>query len=481
MAIAPSVGHPDSHAKPLDNAQAADAQEHQWPSAPASYYALTIIILATFMSFFDQTVFAMLAERVKIDFHLTDEQLGILGGPASVIFYVFVGIPVARLVDIYPRKVILAINALLVGTVTSLGGMAQNFGQFIASRMFLGAGGSTHAPASYSLITDMFRPIRIPRAFALLQLGYIGGTTLGTLLGGLMIAATASWGISYLGDLRIHGWQWILIGIGIPSMILALLFLLVREPPRRVLPAVEQVKVPERMSLGRTFLTFIGWDALKAIRSKGKVYYPLFFGLALSATESQGFLFWRTPFLIRTYGWDEAKIGAVIAPLLLVSQIIGLILGGILVERLSRKHKDANVRTAAMCFTFTTVCTIAAPLMPTGELAAIVLALSTMSALAGAPAQNAAVQRVAPQSMRGQVTAFYIFMFTFFGAMGSFIIGTVTQRIVGDEHRLWLGLVITACLLLPLASFSMWRAMKPYREEIERLEAAEAEAAQAKA
>ena len=105
------------------------------------------------------------------------------------------------------------------------------------------------------------------------------------------------------------------------------------------------------------------------------------------------------------------------------------------------------------------------------------MAIATMFGLAGAPAQNAAVQRVAPQAMRGQVTAFYLFMFTFFGAMGSFVIGSVAQRVIGDESQLWKAIFLTAVVLLPLATISMWRACKPYREEIERLEASEAKAA----
>lgn len=470
MAMAPS-----GQTKPKAGGDTA-ADTHVWPSGPAAYYGLTVIIIATFLTFFDQMVFSMLAERIKIDFGLTDEQLGILGGPASIIFYVFVGIPLARLVDIYPRKIILAFNTILVGTATALGGIAQSFGQFFATRMFLGAGGATHGPASYSLITDMFRPFRIPRAFALLQLGFIGGTTLGVWAGGKMIMATANWDKTEVLGLHIHGWQWILIWIGIPSFITAIAFLFVKEPVRRIEPA-EKVVVPEKQSLGRAFLTFIGWDAFKAIRFKGAVYYPLFLGLALSATESQGLTFWRTPFMIRTYGWDEGMIGNVLAPMLLIAQLIGLVIGGIMVERLGRKYKDANVRTAAICFTSTTIFTLAMPLMPTGELAAAAAALATMSGLAGAPAQNAAIQRVAPQSMRGQVTALYLFMFTFFGAMGSFVIGSVAQRVVGDPEKLWMAIMITAGVLLPLATILMWRACKPYREEIERLEAAEAEAA----
>jgi MFS family permease len=111
---------------------------------------------------FDQTVFGMLAQRIKIDFGLTDEQLGFLGGPASVIFFVFVGIPLARLADIYPRKLVLAGGMAATGVIMGLGGIAQGFGQFIGSRMFLGAGGSAHAPAAYSMIADYFPRRRSP-------------------------------------------------------------------------------------------------------------------------------------------------------------------------------------------------------------------------------------------------------------------------------------------------------------------------------
>lgn len=256
----------------------------------------------------------------------------------------------------------------------------------------------------------------------------------------------------------------------------ALLFLFIKEPERRG-AAVPGIAPPENVSFGRKVGTFMGLDALKGIRAQGKVYYPLFLALALSATESLGFMFWRVPFLVRTYGMDEGQIGRVLAPMLLVAQLIGLVLGGFLVSRLGRKYKDANVRAAAICFTIVTVCTIAATLMPTGELSMVAMAIGTMFGLAGAPAQNAAVQRVAPAAMRGQVTAFYLFMFTFFGAMGSFVIGSVAQRVIGDESQLWKAIFLTAVVLLPLATISMWRACKPYREEIERLEAAEANVA----
>ena len=68
--------------------------------ARAAYYGLAVIILATMLNFFDAQVFGIMGQRIKVDLHLSDEQLGFLIGPANVIFYVLVGIPMARLVDL---------------------------------------------------------------------------------------------------------------------------------------------------------------------------------------------------------------------------------------------------------------------------------------------------------------------------------------------------------------------------------------------
>lgn len=448
-----------------------DGSGGDWPSSGAAYFALFAIIFATFLNFFDQTVFGMLAQRIKADFQLSDEQLGFLGGPASVIFYVLVGIPLARLADIYPRKLVLAGGVLATSTIMLLGGMAQTFRQFIGTRMFLGAGGSAHAPAAYSLLADAFPPKQITRAFALLQLGFIGGTTLGVGLGGKLVVMSADWGEHRLLGLKIHGWQWLMVYMGLAGLVAAALLLLIREP-RRKLPPGQTGALPAEAGPGRKLARLLGFDALRAIRARRAVFYPMFGALALSAIETFGLAFWRVPFMMRTFGWDEARIGMVMAPMLLVANLAGIVLGGVFVEWLAKRYRDANVRAAAILFGCTTVCAIASPLMPTGEASLAVMALGGVFGLAGAVPQNAAIQRIAPPEMRGQVTAFYLFMFTFFGAMGSQVVGSVAQRVIGVEADLWKALVLTAAVLLPLATLLMVRAIRPYREEVARLEAA---------
>ncbi len=429
-----------------------------WPARRAAYYALFVIILATMLNFLDAQVFGMMAQRIKVDFNLTDEQLGFLIGPANIIFYVLIGIPMARLVDIYPRKIVLACGIAAIGGITALGGLAQSFRQLFLSRMLVGAGGSAHAPGAYSILADYYPPAKLPRAIGFLQLGFIGGNALGIFLGGQLISMAAAWPVSQLLGLRMHGWQWILMMVGAPGLVISCLLLLMKEPPRRGVRAH-----------GKPLPVLA---VLREMRARKAIYLPLFIGLAFSATQSVGMLAWRAPFLIRTYGWNEARIGKWMGLMFLVSSLIGAAFGTLFVEWLSKRYKDANVRASTILFAIAAPFEIIAPLMPSGGLSLLCLGAAGVCGLASAVPQNAAIQRITPNEMRGQVTAVYLFMFIVFGALGSQLIGSITQRVFSDSE-LWKSIVLTASILMPLAAFTISRGIKPYGREVERLEAIE--------
>ena len=434
-----------------------------WPSRAAAYYGLAVIILATMLNFLDQQAFGMLVQRIKVDFHLTDEQLGFLIGPANIIFYVLVGIPLARLVDIYPRKYVLAGGITLIGGITALGGLAQNFTQLFSSRMLVGAGASAHAPGAYSMLADYFPPAKLPRAIGFLQIGYIGGNALGIFLGGTLISLLAAWPVTHWMGLTIHGWQWVLMMVGAPGLLIAGLLLLAEEPPRR-----------GTMQVGRALPVK---SVLREIWARRPIYLPLFIGLAFSAATSFGFSAWRAPFLIRTYGWNEGQIGRTWSLVFLVCSLVGAALGTVFVERLARRYKDAAVRASTILFGLAAPCEIAAPFMSSAWLSMLFMGLALVCGLASAVPQNAAIQRVTPNEMRGLVTAIYLFMFIVFGALGGQLVGTVTQRIFASDQDLWKSLALTAAVLMPLATLTISLGIRPYGREVERLEGLEARSA----
>jgi MFS family permease len=400
-----------------------------------------------------------MAQRIKEDFHLTDEQLGFLIGPANVIFYLLIGIPMARLVDIYPRKIVLAVGIAVIGGITALGGLAQNFTQLFMSRMLVGAGGSAHAPGAYSMLSDYFPPARLPRAIGFLQLGFIGGGTLGLLLGGVLISLAASWPVSHWLGLTIHGWQWVLMIVGSPGIVIAVLLLLATEPKRRGVAAHGR-PLPVKA-------------VLNEIWARRGIYLPLFIGLAMSATVSMGMQAWRQPFLMRRYGWDVRQAGLWMGWLFLISSLIGAAFGTFFVERLAKRYKDANVRASTLLFAVAAPFEILSPLMPSAELSLACISVAGICGIASAVPQNAAIQRITPNEMRGQVTAVYLFMFIVFGAVGGQLVGTINHRLFGHDSDLWKSLALVATACGPLAALAISFGVKPYGREVVRLEALE--------
>jgi MFS family permease len=352
---------------------------------------------------------------------------------------------------------VLACGLAAIGGITALGGLAQSFTQLFFSRMLVGAGGSAHAPGSYSMLADYFPPAKVPRAIGFLQLGFIGGNTLGLFVGGQLISLAATWPVMHWMGLNVHGWQWVLMMVGAPGLVISGLLLLAKEPPRRGTAAQGK--------------PLSGKAVLQELRSRRAIYLPMFVGLALSAAEFFGLQAWRTPFFIRTYGWTEAQIGRWMGLMFLVSSLIGAVSGTLFVEWLAKRYKDANVRAATILFAIAAPFEILAPLMPSAPLSLLCLAGASVCGLASAVPQNAAIQRITPNELRGQVTAVYLFMFIAFGALGSQLIGSVTQRVFHSDAQLWKSLVLTASILSPLAALMISLGIKPYGREVARLEA----------
>ena len=438
-------------ASPHDQAEGDGAA---WPSRGAAYFALAMIVAATALNFLNASVFSVVTERIKIDLELTDEQLGWLIGPGTILIYVLVGIPLARLVDLYSRKHVLAYGLMFSSITSALGGLAQSFSALFTTRMLVGVGTSAHAPGSYSMIADLFPPRLVPRAIAFFQIGFIAGTTLGLAAGGYLLAIALDWGPVSVFGLEIRAWQWAMIIAAAPGLPIAIGLLAIREPARK--GEVESHAAP----------TLI--EVVKEMWHRRRVYFPLLLGVVFCALESLSLHNWRSPFMIRTYGWSEAEIGAFLAPILFVTSIAGAFIGMRLTEWLSRKYADAHVRAMGILFALAAPAAILSTIMPNGKLALIMMALSAMFALAAGVPQNAAFQLITPNEMRGQVTAIYVFLFTVTGALGTLGIALITKYVVGDESRLWEALAITATLLVPFAILCIALGLRPYGAEVQR-------------
>ena len=149
------------------------------------------------LNFLDRSLLGILAKPIQDELHITDGQLGRIGGLYFAFFYCFIAIPVGWLADRSNRISILALACAIWSGATMACGLAMSYGQLVAARMTVGFGEAGGVPPSYAVITDSFPPGRRGFAFGIYNLGPPIGAALGTAFGA-SIAAAFNWRDAFL-------------------------------------------------------------------------------------------------------------------------------------------------------------------------------------------------------------------------------------------------------------------------------------------
>ncbi len=438
------------------------ASAQPWPKRSTAWYACIIFAVILMLGQMESSVINFLVTPIKKAFDLADWKMGLLIGVAPAIFYAAVGLPMARLVNSMRRNVILGVGLGITGLMTSISGVAQTFWTFAACRVAVGGGGAVNGPGTYSMMADYFPRERLPRAIAVMQVGFIFGRGFAPALIGTVAAMSASWAVIRFSGLTIAGWQQVFIVFGVMGIVGSILMFTVKEPPRRGLMATPG----NRLTMLDTFkYLFIHW----------RLYTPQFLALAFSAAETYGLESWRPVFLERTYGWGPGISGPVLGFSALGAQLLGLLVGTPLTEWLARRRDDANLRAVAIFYSITPLFAIIGPLMPTPWLSVACSSITGMCGLAGAVPQNAALQSITPNQMRGQITALYLFVFSVIGlGIGPMFMAAVTDFVIGDEQKIRYAMSLSAAVMTPLAAIIMWSGVKTYGKAIGEVKKREA-------
>ena len=116
------------------------------------------MLLAYVFNFLDRQLLAILKIPIKAELHLSDTQLGLMGGIAFAALYSTLAIPFARIADRSGQVRVIAVAVAVWSLFTVLCGLGQNFGQLFALRMGVGIGEAGGVAPSYALIADSVPP-----------------------------------------------------------------------------------------------------------------------------------------------------------------------------------------------------------------------------------------------------------------------------------------------------------------------------------
>ncbi|MEJ1961739.1 MAG: MFS transporter [Gammaproteobacteria bacterium] len=276
----------------------------------AAHFTLGLLFVISLFNYTDRYMIAILLPSIKQDFGLSDTQMGVLTGIAFTLFYVVLGVPIARLADQTSRKKILVIALALWSVMTAACGMAQTFIQLLIARMLVGIGEAGSSPPSYSAIADLYPKHRRATAMAVYLAGAPAGILIGFILGGWLAEQ--------------YGWRYALLAVGIPGALFAVVLIwLFKEPLRGESDGVQQTRAVPFM------------EGVKALLSN-RTFRHAAMGSAFYNALAVTYVNWMPSFFVRSHGMGVSETGVTLALIFGPAQIVGLLAGGHFSDRLAR-------------------------------------------------------------------------------------------------------------------------------------------------
>jgi MFS family permease len=280
---------------------------------------------------------------LKSEMGLSDVQLGIVGG--SFMWVYAAALPLAGIIgDTFSRKTLILGGLIFWSVITLATALSTKYWHLVLFRGLEGLGEAFYFPASMSLISDYHSPRTRSRAMSLHQSSVYVGTIAGGTVAGFMAQR--------------YGWRSGFYIFGILGVILGVVLLFALKEPQR--GQAEQVLQPaSREPIVSSMLSILA-------RPMVLILILTFAGANFVAAI---FLTWMPSYLSRTFGMSLSMAGLNATFWLQIASVIGVICGGILADRLARRHRGGRMLTQCiglMCgipFLFLTGWTLAVPML----------------------------------------------------------------------------------------------------------------------
>ena len=426
------------------------SSEAPYPKPAYAWLVVVVLIFAALIAFIDRQVVAIIVDPMKEDLGVSDAQIGWLYGVFAV-FYAVAGLPIAWMADRKSRKHIIAAGIFLWSFMTMACGLTRNFWQILLARIGVGVGEATLSPATTSLIGDYFPREKIPLALTVFQIGPVVGSGIAFVIGGLVLSIvenTEPLVLPWFGELR--PWQQTFVYLGLPGVVLAFLFLLIREPVRRMLPGSSGASPSNR-------------ETIEFYRDNFKTLALHHFGFLSLNLMGYAFVFWTVSYFVRVHGYEAATASQIFGWIFLLAGPVGPILITLLARRLNDKgHADGNI-TAGMIgglFAFVFILMIQFVPSATWAFALYVPAMAAVNSPFGIAA--GALPVITPPHMRAQIAAIYMLV----GALGMMIgpplAGAFNEYLFPGPEGVRYSLITLTCMFGSIAAVCLWFCRRHY-------------------
>jgi MFS family permease len=393
-------------------------------------YVAMLLLLVYVFNQLDRRVFDILMEPIKREFSLTDTQLAFLEGPALVLLYSILGIPIARWADRGPRVKIMTMAIALWSAIATLTATVHQFWTLALVRVGVGVGEAGFSAVAVSVISDYENDADRARALSNFMLAYPLAGLISNLLGGWIN--------------QLYGWRPVFVIAGMPGILLALLMArTVREPSRRMASGSADLNRPPL----RVVLSTL-WQR-RSLR-----HLAIAQGLSNVVLNSMA---WVSVFFIRQHHMATGELGSWLAITDGIGGCVSIWLSGFVVARFAAR--DARTKTLLLAIASLLVTPLALFVLwcPSKNAALAAYLLVNLPMLFYTAPTAALVQDLVGPNMRATMAAiFFLIQLLLGGVIANQLVGTFSDVFTSLTGKSTLGL----CWSMTLGStMSLWAAV----------------------
>lgn len=409
------------------------------------WVVLLTLLFVYILNYTDRYLITGLIGPIKEHFQLGDAMIGVLMGPAFVILFVTLGIPIARLADRSSRIRIIAAGCVFWSLATIATGLATGATTLLLARIAVGIGEAAFTAPAYSLVAAYFAPHRRGIAYAILGLATYFGQIIGQ-AGGPAIAAKHDWHMAF----------YVMGAIGVLAGIIALI--VIREPARAAPVATandttEQAPIP--------FLTLVG----HLIRTPSFVFMALSFGLG--AMSGVAFGFWGPELFARSYAIDDATAKAAFALNFGSAGLIGMLAFGFLSDRMARRNMAWPVLLGGIAMAAATIAIMVSAWSPTLSQAKLMAIPAGLLGGGWSVGFIATLQYILPDRFRAQATSLFLAFTTLFAfLLGPWLPGVLSQAMGSGADSLRMALTYIMPLAFPAALLAVFASRRVEQDKL---------------
>jgi MFS family permease len=429
-------------------------------SSAYAWYVVFVLMSCYTLSFVNRQILSLLVAPVKHDLGINDAQVGLLQGLAFASFYTLVGLPLGRVADTRGRRNLIAAGIFLWSVMTAASALANSFSSLFIVRMGVGVGEAALGPAAFSLISDYFAKKRLSLALSVYSMGIFIGSGVAFVVGGSVVDAVMRLHTVTLPIIgTIASWRVSFLAVGFPGFLFVLWLFTVKEPPRR-----NALKSADG-SLSKVPLREVFAQAAKRRRS----VLGISFGMIFQAMCSFALFNWGPVFFQRVHHFSPGQAGRALGFMIIIFGCAGMYVGGTVSDRWQhRGMAEAPLRVTAISAFGTAIPFIAAMFVSSATVALVLLAPAIFFLAMPVGSAYASVQYIFPNQLRGQVSAFVMFVLNLGGiSLGAYMPGFFNVHLFHSEQMIGPSVALTVGVA-SLMQYILFRiTYAPYRRDYE--------------